>query len=110
MPFVRNLTLSGDQGVHDVPVSVAEPQESGGTWTCQYEIAWPEGSSIGRIGGADAIQAIYLTMQAVALALYASPHHRAGRLYWHKPGEGYGFPMPKAGYADLVGDDRASQV
>jgi hypothetical protein len=109
MSFVRRLRVKLQHRVMDVNVVLSTPIENRGTWTCRYEIGWPEGIAAGEIGGADALQALYLAMEAVALSLYGSPHHKAGRLYWHKPGEGYGFPMPKAGRHDLVGDDRASQ-
>jgi hypothetical protein len=48
-------------------------------------------------------------MESVALALYTSEHHKLGRLYWQKPGRGYGFPIPKPARDELVGDDRDLQ-
>ena len=110
MTFVRLLRLKRGKVVEDIAVTVSLPVERKGTWSCKYEIGWPEGKRSGEIGGADALQAMYLCMQAVALTLYASPHHKSGALYWVKPGQGYGFPMPKAGLGDLIGEDRASQV
>jgi hypothetical protein len=110
MSFVRRLTLKLDSGLQSVDVELSTPTASGKSWMCHYDIGWPEGRSAGNVGGADALQAIYLAMQSVALDLYANPHHKAGRLYWQKPGQGYGFPMPKAGRADLVGEDRVTQV
>jgi len=109
MSFVRQLHLKLDRGLQTVAVAITEPLEERGSWTCHYEINWPEGASSDEIGGADALQALYHAMEAVALALYASPHHKAGRLYWYSEGQGYGFPMPKAGRKDLIGEDRASQ-
>ena len=49
-------------------------------------------------------------MQAIAIRLYSSPYHASGELEWDKPGDGYGFPMPKPGYPDLIGEDRIAQV
>jgi hypothetical protein len=110
MNLRRDLTLIVDGGLRTVTVVLAEPKEVRGSWFVRYEIGWPEGPSSAEVGGADALQASYLAMQAVALAIYASPHHRAGRLYWFSPGGGYGFPMPKSGRNDLVGQDRVSQL
>jgi hypothetical protein len=109
MAFVRLLHVKLDEATKDVPVTLSTPTESRGTWTCIYEIAFPEGTHADAIGGIDPIQALYLAMEAVALALYASPHHKAGRLYWEKSGDGYGFPMPRAGRKDLVGEDKIAQ-
>jgi len=109
MAFVRLLHAKLEDGTRDVRVTLSTPTENRGTWTCTYEIAFPEGIKSDAIGGADAIHALYLAMQATALALYASPHHKAGRLYWEEPGAGYGFPMPRAGRKDLVGEDKISQ-
>ncbi len=109
MNLTRELNLEIDGRLRKVPVVLSEPREDQGSWFCRYEIAWPEGTSSDDIGGADALQALYLAMQAVALTIYANPHHKAGRLYWYYPGGGYGFPMAKAGYGDLVGEDRTAQ-
>ncbi|MNV78591.1 hypothetical protein D3C71_1720870 [compost metagenome] len=49
-------------------------------------------------------------MQRISIELYGSAHHAAGKLRWGKPGDGYGFPMAKTGYQDLVGEDRIAQV
>jgi hypothetical protein len=110
MAFVRELKLNLGAGIAAVPVSISSPARVGAAWFCHYEIAWPEGASAGDVGGADALQALYLSMQAVALVLYASPHHKAGRLSWQRAGGGYGFPIPKPGRSDLVGDDRDEQA
>jgi uncharacterized protein DUF6968 len=110
MNFVRELKLKTDGNLQTVRVALSEPSLDRGTWICRYVINWPEGPNSDDIGGADALQALYLAMQAVALAIYASPHHKQGRLYWDKPGRGYGFPMPKPGRGDLVGEDRVSQL
>ena len=110
MPLTRRLSLRLPNDVQNVDVSLSDPAAKDRAWVCRYEIPWPEGPQSEDIWGADAVQALYLAMQAVALALYASPHHEAGRLYWQKPGMGYGFPMPKAGLSELVGEDRVAQV
>ncbi|MBU1336143.1 MAG: hypothetical protein KJ944_01690 [Alphaproteobacteria bacterium] len=93
-----------------VPISIATPFPGDGFWECQFEIGWPEGKKQSRSRGFDSIQAVYNALQAIAVYLYASPYHAAGTLRWDKPGSGYGFPMPKVGYDDLVGEDRIAQV
>ncbi len=109
--MLRRLYLrDGERAAVAVEVSLSAPVEVKGSWFCQYEISWPDGSVGGEVGGSDAIQALYLAMQAVALSLYASRHHKAGNLYWDRPGAGYGFPMPKVGRSELVGEDKAAQA
>ncbi|SFT08516.1 hypothetical protein SAMN04487845_11562 [Methylobacterium sp. yr668] len=55
--------------------------------------------------GADALQALHLAMQKIGLDLYVSAANKAGVLIWEKPGDGYGFPIPKNGRDLLVGAD-----
>lgn len=108
--LVRRLHVNSQSGIRNVDVTFADPVERRGSWMCKYEIGWPEGPKSDEIWGADAVQALYMAMQAVALVVYASSHHRAGRLYWDKPGRGYGFPMPKVARAELIGEDRVAQA
>ncbi len=110
MTFIRLLHIKQGVAIQDVPVAISTPVEREGSWFCNYEIGWPEGTRSDEIGGADALHAIYLCMQAVALTLYASPYHKSGSLYWRQPGDGYGFPMPKSARGDLVGQDRELQL
>ncbi|MBN4092772.1 MULTISPECIES: hypothetical protein [Methylobacterium] len=44
-------------------------------------------------------------MQKIGLDLYVSAANKAGVLIWEKPGDGYGFPIPKNGRDLLVGAD-----
>jgi len=106
----RILTLQIGASEHPVPINIFAPVEGGGHWECRFEIGWPEGSKQSRSRGYDGVQAVYIAMQTIAVHLYASPHHAAGNLRWDKQGSGYGFPMPKVGYEDLIGEDRVSQV
>ena len=80
MVLIRRLQLRTDEGIVDVLVSITDPVEVRGSWFSTYEVAWPDGTARDDIWGADAIQALYLTMQALALAIYASAHHQSGRL------------------------------
>ena len=102
----RVLQLTTDTGVVEVSVRIFQPVEDGSAWGCRYEIAWPGGARQSAAWGADALQALHLAMQKIASELYASDHHRDGRLTWPGQGAGYGFPMPKSGRDLLVGYDK----
>ncbi len=52
------------------------------------------------------MQAIILTLQMIGARLYFSDYHKSGRLYFERPGSGYGFPVPKNARDVLVGDDK----
>lgn len=106
----RRLQLSTAAGAVAVDVAIEAPLESVGYWSCSYTIGWPEGVRRGEARGADGVQAMCLALEGIALDLYASEHHRRGRLYWQKPGRGYGFPIPKPARDVLVGDDRDLQL
>jgi hypothetical protein len=104
--LVRNLKIKGIDKVIDVDVKITDPTLERGSWFCRYEIGWPEGAKTGEAWGADAIQAVQLTMQAIALRLYGSSYHAERSLYWQKPGKGYGFPLPKNLADEHIGDDK----
>jgi hypothetical protein len=104
--FFRLLQISTPAATIDVQVKIASPDPQGDSWSCRFEIGWPEGIKAGEAWGADAIQAFYLAMQAVALQLYGSDYHKQGRLYWQKPGTGYGFPLPKNLASEYIGHDK----
>ena len=106
----RTLTIVQAERRTPVPVIIHQPQQHPRHWECAFEIGWPDGAVTSNAKGFDGMQAVYLAMQAIAIRLYASPYHAAGELDWDKPGDGYGFPMPKPGYPDLIGEDRISQV
>ena len=108
--LTRTLTATMSEGDVPVPITLHAPIQGDGFWECQFEIGWPEGTKSSRARGFDSVQATYLAMQAIAVHLYASPYHAEGKLRWGEPGTGYGFPMPKVGYKDLIGEDRIAQV
>lgn len=107
---VRTLTIVQRAGRTTVPITIHQPQQHSRHWECAFEIGWPQNPVASSAKGFDGIQALYLAMQAIAIRLYSSPYHAAGELVWDKPGDGYGFPMPKPGYEDLIGEDRIAQV
>ncbi len=102
----RVLHLTTDTGAVAVPVRIFQPVEDGSAWECRYEIAWPGDVRQSAAWGVDALQALHLAMQKIAVELYASDDHRDGRLSWPGQGAGYGFPIPKNGRDLLVGYDQ----
>lgn len=102
----RVLKFRDANGEAEIPVVISLPeQESDGAWFCQCEIGWPEGKWSTRAGGVDSIQAIQMAMQLIGTRLYVSEYHEAGKLYFEKPGNGYGFPVPISLRDLLIGDD-----
>ena len=102
----RILKFGGPENAIDIPIRIFAPQagpESG--WFCRYEIAWPHGLAAKKAWGFDAVQAVYLTLQAIGADIYFSEYHKSGRLMLDRPGKGYGFPVPKNARDLLVGDD-----
>jgi len=110
--IIATRTLMLRQGAGEVPVLVHihAPVAGDRCWECHFEIGWPEGAKRAAGRGFDGAQALYLAMERIALELYGSLAHQAGDLRWGKPGEGYGFPMAKAGREDLIGEDRLAQL
>lgn len=90
----------------DITISAETPEGQGRAWICRWSIDWPEGRIARFARGIDGLQAAHLAQQMIGAALYSSEDHKAGHLVWEKPGDGYGFPVPKAIRDRLVGADR----
>lgn len=101
----RLLTLRQSAGAVEIPVTVFRPVADNGSWKCDYEIGWPEGKWSSAAWGYDSIQSIVLALQKMGFEIYASEHHKSGRLAWEKAGTGYGFPVPHNARDMLIGDD-----
>jgi hypothetical protein len=110
--IIATRTLSYRNGANDIAIAVSihAPVEADRCWECRFEIDWPSGKITQIVRGFDGVQALYLTMQRIALELYGSAYHQAGTLLWQKAGTGYGFPAMKSSYGDLIGEDRLDQV
>ena len=92
--MTRTLYVVGDAGVSPMPVEVGHPVElSHKDFRCDYKLGWPDDAYSGAVYGIDAVQALSLTLNMVAIHLYASNLHKQKRLYWEKLGDGYGFPL-----------------
>ena len=101
----RLLKLNDSSGTVDVPARIFAPERENHAWTCQYEILWPDGKRTAAAHGFDSMQAILAALQMIGTELYTSDHHKAGRLTWHEPGSGYGFPLTQNLRDLMIGDD-----
>jgi hypothetical protein len=102
----RVLTLrTGSQEIK-IPIYIHAPEEKGtSSWSCRYEVGWPDKKSEKDAWGVDAIQALISALQMIGVEIYTSSFHKAGALYLDVPGKGYGFPVT-GGIRDLLqGDD-----
>jgi hypothetical protein len=102
----RVLTLRRSSDAVELAARLFAPEQDGTEWRCRYEIDWPEGQRASFAVGIDAVQALHLTLQKIGIDLYMSEHHASGGLVWMRPGQGYGFPVPKNGRAFLIGEDK----
>jgi hypothetical protein len=104
--ITRILRLRQSSRIIEVPVDIGPPMLTDGTWTCPFRVGWPDGPKIGDASGFDSTQALYHAMQLVAAQLYMSEAHQRGDLYWDRPGNGYGYPLPFGGRKIAIGDDK----
>jgi hypothetical protein len=100
------LTLREGARESDISVCIhASESDASGSWSCRYEVGWPDKKSVKDAWGVDAIQAFVLALQMIGAEIYTSGYHKDGLLYLDAPGRGYGFPVT-AGLRDLLmGDD-----
>jgi hypothetical protein len=104
----RVLKLRRPAGDIEIPIQIFAPEQEGTSWSCKFEINWPDGTIRMAAGGVDAVQALHLALQLIGAQIYASDHHASGKLMWLEPGKGYGFPATKGIRDLLIGDDKAS--
>lgn len=102
----RILTAEFPDGAKRVPIRIYAPRTADGMSICEYVIGWPEGERRSYGAGVDLVQALHSTLLKIGLEIYASAHHKSGILSWEKPGQGYGFPVPKNGRDLLIGEDK----
>jgi len=101
----RSLKVRQGQNDTDVAVRIFAPQLSQGSWSCNYEIDWPEGTRKGAAHGLDSVQALLLALKMIGAEIYTSDYHKAKNLVWEEPGQGYGFPVSQNIRDLLEGDD-----
>jgi hypothetical protein len=101
----RILTILPDNT--PVPIRLEAPEFHEGGWRCRYSIGWPDEIRNFAGYGADAVQALHITLQMIGAEIYVSPEHESGKLVWPAcgVGRGYGFPVPPSVRDVLVGDD-----
>jgi hypothetical protein len=102
----RSLSIQTGTESKECKISISAPEISDGMWICRYTIGWPDAARDSFGAGVDSVQAIHLTLQKIGIELYGSAYHKAGILVFEKPGDGYGFPIPKNGRYLLVGADK----
>jgi len=92
----------------EVPVEVRVylPSAIDAGWDCRYEIDWPEGTLKSHVVGIDALHALNLVQQKIGLTLLMSRYHQERSMWWIRPEEGYGFPVPKNARDLLIGHDQ----
>jgi uncharacterized protein DUF6968 len=108
MIATRVLKVSVEGGTVEVSIRIFAPEPAEVDWSCRFEIDWPDEKLTRNAVGIDAVQALLLALQMIGAQIYASDHHESGRLIWHEPGRGYGFPVPSTIRDLLVGDDKKS--
>jgi hypothetical protein len=91
-----------DCGENNVMLEIGMPYliDKGTDCWCPYRITGLGSDKVKRIGGVDAMQALYLAMQMAATDLYVSDAAREKTLQWLGSGN-LGLPVPKD-IADLV--------
>ena len=92
----RTLTLRTEEGEVEVPIHIHAPEQKDTYWICNYDVDWP-GEPCSRYGaGEDAVQAMIIALQMIAIELYVTDAHKEGRLGWGGEfNKGYGFPLTK---------------
>ena len=101
----RVLSLN-DASKTQILIEIFAPtKHEDGTWSCLYEIGWPDGRRSFEGWGEDSAQALVMALEMVGAELYSSAYHQSGQLMWDKLGSGYGFPVLSNLRDSLVGDD-----
>jgi hypothetical protein len=101
----RVIKLESDNREVAIPIRVFAPEREDNAWSCRYQIDWPEGTQDRKAGGADSMQALIIAIKMIGADLYSSSYHRSGKLMFHTPGSGYGFPVATTMRDLLQGDD-----
>jgi len=102
----RKLVFRDGSENREVAIHIFVPQqEAPRSWSCAYEIDWPDGARKFAAYGVDAVQALELALKMIGAEIYTSNYHQSKSLIWEKPGQGYGFPVPISLRNRLEGDD-----
>lgn len=101
----HRLFLKTEAGDGVIEINIHKPEPATTSWSCRYEIDWPEGRQVRDASGIDALQALVLALQMIGADIYTSAYHREGRLRAYDTDKGYGFPVPTSLRNLLVGVD-----
>jgi hypothetical protein len=102
----RTLILRNGSTAIEIPVRIFSPEcEKSKVWGCRYEIGWPDANRSVTAWGVDSVQALVIALGMIGAEIYSSNYHKAGALFWDKPGNGYGFPVAPSIRDLLQGDD-----
>ena len=97
----RKLYFMGPPGKF-IEIRIFAPEsELSGSWSCRYEIDWPDRPRSMTAWGKDTVQALVIALNMIGSEIYTSEYHKAGELYFEKRGDGFGFPVP-ANLRDLL--------
>jgi hypothetical protein len=102
----RVLNLRRPTGGIEIPIRIFAPEQVAASWSCKFEVGWPDGTLTMPVGGVDAVQALELALKMIGALIYVSDHHASGNLMWLEPGKGYGFPVTNSIRDLLIGDDK----
>lgn len=94
MDVIASRILEVD-GVPDFHIRIGRPKPAleGDCWFCPYEIAGPLTNRKGRFGGEDALQALVLALNVLAVELEVSEENVQGKLSW-LGSQDFGLPSP----------------
>lgn len=86
-----------DGGVAEVTLSLGRPRPvpDEEDWFCPYRFAGEGGARISCAFGVDALQALVLALNMIAIELHASEEAKAGRMTWLGQSD-LGLPFPDA--------------
>jgi hypothetical protein len=110
MIATRLLRLRDGETQIEIPIRMFAPSDRGESWSCRYEIDWPDGQHSMEAWGVDSVQAILMAFQMIGADIYTSRYHKSGNLMFHEPGRGYGFPVAATIRDLLIGDDRKNST
>lgn len=102
------LHLNGPSDNVPIEIRLYQPHLTDGSWTCSFEIDWPESRMVRYGVGEDALQALVITLQMIGAQIYTSPYHEDGSLRAYDKEDGYGFPGPNNLRDLLIGVDKIS--
>jgi hypothetical protein len=107
----RTLYVRDAGGETPVTVSMTGPmpRPEFEDYSCSFRIVWPGHVSEMDISGADAFQALALTLKSIGTMLYTSSYHRDGVPFADYCASGYGFPVHSNVRDMLVGEDAVYQ-